>query len=342
LALFHAFLAIMTIGANKKGDCRVHLQDGFWGIKVLLLIGMCVASFFIPNAFFEYYGWFALVASGVFILVQLILLVDFAHTWAENWISKNEESEDGDRRWFWFMLTASLAMLAAGLGLTITMYVVFNSCGQNILFVTANLLLCILICGISIHPKVQDAVPSSGLLQPALISAYCTYLIFSAIQSEADGCNPWKSTVGASNTSIMIGAVFTICAVCYATFRASSTIGAIEPEKESLVKDAETGEAATEEKEKEEEQHVDPDEPLPYSYSRFHFVYALGACYIAMLMTDWSTVYHPGAGSNTIPNVDSGEAAVWVKVVSSWICFGLYCWTLAGPFFFPDKNWSII
>lgn len=43
----------------------------------------------------------------------------------------------------------------------------------------------------------------------------------------------------------------------------------------------------------EEEDHVDPEEPVTYNFSRFHFVFALGAMYLAMLMSDWHTVYHP-------------------------------------------------
>jgi len=299
---------------------------------------MCAGSFFIPIAFFEFYGWLALAASGIFILVQLVLLVDFAHSWAENWIEKNEETSDEETKWWWwFMLGATGVMFLAAIALTVTMYAVFNGCGENIAFVTVNLLLCVMLSMISVHPKVQETSPSSGLLQPALISCYCTYLIFSSIQSEDNGCNPWRSTTSASNTSLLIGAIFTICAVCYGTFRASSTIGAVEPEKESLLADAESG---TEGETSDVKAHVDPDEPLTYSYSRFHAVFALGAMYIAMLMTDWQTVYNPGNGPDSPPNVDSGMAAVWVKIVSSWICVGMYVWTLAGPALFPDRDWS--
>jgi len=355
LALFHAVLAIIMIGANKRGDCRTQLQDGFWGVKIFLLLGATVGVFFIPNEFFAYYGWVALVASGFFILAQLILLVDFAHSWAENWISKHEEAEvEEDNRWWYFMLGASIVMFLGGVGLTLTMYILFNNCGLNVAFVTINILLCILISAGSIHPKVQEANPSSGLLQPALVSLYSTYLIFSAIQSEDDGCNSLRSVTGASNTALLIGALFTICAVCYATFRASTkivSIGSIDSEKTSLLSDQETGETSTEEhkeghKEKhhkddeEEEDHVDPDDPAPYNYCTYHIVYALGAMYISMLMTDWQTVYNPGESSNSLPTVDSGLAAVWVKVVSSWICLCLYIWTLAGPIFFPDRDWK--
>jgi MFS family permease len=338
LALFHFILSLMMIGASRKGDCRVHLQDGFWGIKVLLLIGMCIGAFFIPNVFFEYYGWVALVASGFFIVIQLILLVDFSHSWAENWVGKLEASEVDDKRWFWAMLGATITMICGALGLTITMYVLFHGCTSNIMFVTVNGILCCVICFVSLHPKVQEHNPMSGLLQPALISIYTTYLVFSAIQSETDACNPRRQEQSVNDTALILGALFTICAVCYATFRASSTIGATEPEKESLVNDTDDAEA---QKHDEKDDHHDDDEshhdePLPYNYFRYHVVYALGAMYIAMLMTDWQTV---SGTKNIAPTVDSGEAAVWVKIASSWVCFGLYLWTLVAPVMMPDREW---
>jgi len=274
------------------------------------------------------------------------MLVDFAHTWAENWIGNMESADEDDNKWWYILFGTTGVLLVASLALTIVMYIFFNGCGMNVAFITLNLIFCILICAISIHPKVQEANPRSGLLQPALIAAYCTYLIFSSIQSENDECNPWATASGATNTSIIIGAIFTIMAVCYSTFRASSTMGEITPEKVSLMKDEESTTSTGEIIKDEHDDHHDEDEhhhdePVGYNFSRFHFVYALGAMYIAMLMSDWQTVYNPGSGPNATPNIDSGLAAVWVKVVSSWICVAMYIWTLAGPAIFPDRDWGV-
>jgi len=250
-----------------------------------------------------------------------------------------EESEEGDNRWWWLLLITTGVLFLLSVGLTIVMYIFFHTCQTDVAAITINLLACILIAAMSIHPKIQEANPKSGLLQPALITGYCTYLIFSAIQSEDTTCNPWKAATAANNTSIMLGAVFTICAVCYSTFRASSTVGAVSSEKVSLMKDEESAhedEQGTTADTQLEEKH-DRDEPVPYNYSKFHLIFALGAMYIAMLFTDWQTVYNPGSEN---PQVDSGLAAVWVKVVSSWICAGLYIWTLMGPILFPDRDWS--
>jgi hypothetical protein len=42
------------------------------------------------------WGYFALVGSFVFILAQLLLLVDFSHAWASSWMGK---VEDGNRKY---------------------------------------------------------------------------------------------------------------------------------------------------------------------------------------------------------------------------------------------------
>ena len=48
----------------------------------------------------------------------------------------------------------------------------------------------------TIHPRVQEAQPTSGLLQSAVISAYAMYLTWSGMSNEPDEkCNPGKKTM---------------------------------------------------------------------------------------------------------------------------------------------------
>lgn len=44
-------------------------------------------------------GWIALGAAVLFLVFQLIYLVDFAHAWAESWIGHQENAAEGDKRW---------------------------------------------------------------------------------------------------------------------------------------------------------------------------------------------------------------------------------------------------
>lgn len=43
----------------------------------------------------------------------------------------------------------------------------------------------------TVHPRIQEAQPTSGLLQAGVISAYSMYLTWSAMSNEPDSnCNP--------------------------------------------------------------------------------------------------------------------------------------------------------
>lgn len=89
LACFFSLMAVMMIGAKSSRDSRSGIQNGFWGIKYLMVIGIAVGAFFIPNnGFGTFWMWVGLIGGIVFILVQLVLLVDFAHSWAETWVGK--------------------------------------------------------------------------------------------------------------------------------------------------------------------------------------------------------------------------------------------------------------
>jgi hypothetical protein len=104
--VFHALMALLLIGVKNKNETRAHIQNGFWAIKILVIAAITVGFFFIPNAGFVYYGYFALAGSFIFIIIQVILLIDMAHSWAETWIKNYEETSS--KFWIFLLLTVSL------------------------------------------------------------------------------------------------------------------------------------------------------------------------------------------------------------------------------------------
>lgn len=61
----------------------------FWGIKYLLVIGGVIGAFFIPEGqFASTWMVFGMIGGFFFIIIQLILIIDFAHSWAERWVCK--------------------------------------------------------------------------------------------------------------------------------------------------------------------------------------------------------------------------------------------------------------
>ena len=80
LTLFFMTMSILMIGVKTSNDPRAGLQNGFWGIKYLIIIASMIASFWIPNGTFgTVWMWFGLIGGFLFILIQLVMIIDFAH-----------------------------------------------------------------------------------------------------------------------------------------------------------------------------------------------------------------------------------------------------------------------
>lgn len=76
---------------------------------------------------------------------------------------------------------------------------------------------------------------------------------------------------------------------------------------------------------------------VQYNYTFFHLVFALAAMYIAMVLTNWNTFDKADGASDNLILIGQSWPAVWVKVVSSWICYGLYGFSLLAPVLFPER-----
>lgn len=97
----------------------------FWGLKYLLVIGGIIGAFFIPEGSFgETWMYFGMVGGFCFILIQLILIVDFAHSWAEAWVGNYEETES--RGWYFALMAITFLNYALTLTGTILLFVFFT------------------------------------------------------------------------------------------------------------------------------------------------------------------------------------------------------------------------
>jgi serine incorporator 1/3 len=198
-------------------------EHSWWGPKVLLWIILVVVSFFIPNGFFIFWGnYVSLIGATIFILLGLILLVDFAHSWSETCLENWEKSDSN--LWQWILITSTAAMYAGTIALTGVLYGFFagSGCTLNRFFISFNLALCIIITILCVHPVVQEHNPRSGLAQSGMVAAYCTYLIVSAVSNhEHAACNPLRKN-GTRTTTVVLGAIFTFLAIAYSTSRAAT------------------------------------------------------------------------------------------------------------------------
>ncbi|GAA5821009.1 hypothetical protein JCM11251_001918 [Rhodosporidiobolus azoricus] len=240
LALFHLIHSLLLIGVKDTRTKRAAIQNGWWGPKIILWLLLVYLSLLIPNNFFiKFYSpILSLPGSTLFILIGLVLLVDFAHSWSETCLERWEATDSPF--WKWTLISSTLGLYAATLALTIVQYIFFSGrgCGLNTTLITLNWILSLGVSVLSIAPAIQDSNPRSGLAQSGMVVTYCCYLITSAIANHDDPtdssghCNPLQSrAAGARTGMVVLGAVFTFLAIAYSTSRAATNSKAFAPGK---------------------------------------------------------------------------------------------------------------
>ncbi|KAL7411390.1 serine incorporator/TMS membrane protein [Mrakia frigida] len=234
LGLLHLILALSLIGVTNTRTKRASIQNGWWGPKVLLWMILVFLSFLIPNEFFMFYGsYLSPIGASLFILLGLVLLVDFAHSWSESCLDRWESSPNGSNLWQFILVGSTFGMYILHLTLTILLYVFFagSQCSLNTFFISANLFLSLIVTISSVLPAVQEANPRSGLAQASMVSVYCTYLVSSAVANHDEKgatCNPiTNGSSGARTGTVVMGAMFTFLAVAYSTTRAATQTQAL-------------------------------------------------------------------------------------------------------------------
>lgn len=333
--LFFVLMALITIGVKSSKDPRAGIQNGFWGIKYLLVIGGIIGAFFIPEGqFASTWMVFGMIGGFGFIVIQLILIIDFAHSWAERWVSNYEESES--RGWYaalLFSMLAAYTLAFIGAILLFMYYTEPEGCGLNKFFISINLILILAASGISVLPAVQEHQPRSGLLQSAVVSMYVMYLTWSALSNGSKDCNTISSNESSFDKQSIIGLVIWVCSVLYSSIRTASSSSKITMSEHILAKEGTEGADGGEAGRTEETKVFDNEgDGVAYSWTFFHIVFALATLYIMMTLTNW---YNPSSQLSK-----ENVASMWIKITSSWLCVGLYIWTLVAPAIFPDREFN--
>merc|ERR1719228_617499 len=192
VTLFFTLMSIIMIGVKSSSDPRAGIQNGFWGIKYLIIIGGMIGAFFIPGgAFGEVWMYFGMVGGFLFILIQLVLIIDFAHSWAEAWYGNYSENEN--KGWLCALLTCTGLMYSAAFASLVLFFIYYTGqsvghCKIHEFFISFNMIVCVVLSVVSVLPQVQEHMPASGLLQSAIMSLYIMYLTWSSLSN-----SPWVS-----------------------------------------------------------------------------------------------------------------------------------------------------
>ncbi|XP_078531324.1 serine incorporator 5 [Lissotriton helveticus] len=355
MACFFFIFCLLTIKIENSKSCRAYMHNGFWFVKFVILAAMCSGAFFIPDQDTFLNAWRYVGAAGgfLFLFIQLMLLVEFAHKWNKNWTAGTAHN----KLWYGALAIVILSLYSVAVGALIMMSVLYthpSGCLLNKIFLGVNGGLCLLVSMVAISPCVMKRKPHSGLLQSGVISCYVMYLTFSALASKpaetildeanknvticipsfTQGINQEGNLVSALGTTILFGCILYSCLT--STTRASSeALKGNSPSLETEV--ARCCFCCTPDGDADNEfckpgrggQQVVYDERKTtiYSYTYFHFVFFLGSLYVMMTVTNWFHYDHA-----VIEKLFHGNwSTFWIKISSCWVCIALYLWTLIAP-----------
>lgn len=203
-----------------------------------------------------------------------------------------------------------------------------------------------------------------------MVTVYCTYLTMSAVSMEPDDrhCNPLIRARGTRTASIVLGAIVTMATIAYTTTRAATQGIALgskgghsysqlqsddnehglvtqqpssrrEMRAEVLRAAVASGSlpaSALDESDDESDEYDTKDDEkgsTQYNYSLFHIIFFLATTWVATLLTQ---NLDPEAADDFAP-VGRTYWASWVKIISAWVCYAIYLWTLIAPVVLPDR-----
>jgi len=59
-------------------------------------------------------------------------------------------------------------------------------------------------------------------------------------------------------------------------------------------------------------------------------------CWFSMALTGWGSIQ----GGGNLANPDVHNVSMWMIIVSQWIMFSMYLWTLLAPTLLPNRDFS--
>lgn len=302
--LFFCLHFVLLLGVTSTTNRRLAIHTGFWPIKFLLWGGLIGSTFAMSNTVLDGFAQAARVFSTFFIVLQLIILLEFFY-WINEWLLERES-----RACAVVLAGGSFLMIAGsfvGIGFMYNYYAPSSSCSLNIWFITSTILFFLLYAAISVSPIRNK---SAGLFTSAAVFAYCSYYCWSALNSEPAGGSCTASSVGANKVVQILGFVIAILALGISTMNSGVSSQAFDLDKGSGT-----------------------DKDLQYRPDFFHAMYFLASCYMLLLLVGWDL-----SGSGGDFNIDQGWGSTWVKMAASWLCALLYCWSLIAHRVLRDRE----
>ena len=133
---------------------------------------------------------------------------------------------------------------------------------------------------------------------------------------------------GGGGWDLVLAVLFAAISMASTAFSATSSAAQLVGRSENSASELEKPlDADANNSSEEEEEGI-----APASYWHYHVMMAMCSLYMAMLLTNWSNLPAAMVGLPSSQVEDVNMQSFWVKIVSQWLCFLIYAWTLLAPY----------
>lgn len=352
------FLLMAGASAGAQG-----FNGNHWTAKAVLYVVIVLGYFFCPNNVFDNngYAWVARIGSMFFLILQCVILIDFAYGWNEAWVNNADEADaagaEGGQKWLGALLFASGILYIASFTGIVLLFQYFRGCSDNEFIISLTLIFGIVLTFVQLRGE------EGSLLTSAIVIAYSVWLAYSSVSNnDNDACNPMlnKDQSPLNITFGMLVVTASVAWVCYSTSNSlpgvfqdgAGTEGRKEKtrtsEKNDVYKAMEDGDGSTDNIGKEEKKSSAEiaDSPNTGGASaeddgsgiqwKFNLIMVFASFYFGMILTNWAD----SDAMQNASNATAGKATMWMTITAQWITCLLYLWSMVAPKLFPDRDFS--
>ena len=194
------FFITMALFTSTVSKISTSAHQRWWLLKLIYVSGLCIGSLYIPPELLPIYVNSCKYLSPIFILLQIIILIDFGYSFNDKLIDYKAEKI--------IIIIAVLFYIASG-GLMIYLFTYFYENPLNTIFIFMNFIMCCTHTVLSL----SYIAPHGTLLTSSIVSMYMTFLCFSALHN--------SSQHYFIDNYLAMG--FTIGSLCYSAYSTSAT-----------------------------------------------------------------------------------------------------------------------
>lgn len=345
LAAMHLLILLMLLLRN---GCSRVFNEEVWPFKILLIIGVFIGCFFIKNESFRLYSTISAVAGGIFLLFQIVMLIDLFYTWGVKWVKNYDEGGNG---WMYLLIISTVVLYAGALYFIVNSFRTFSGIGIGTFACVSNVVF-VLVSAILVLLRLN---PDASLLTAAAFALITSFLTWSGLSSMDSELNPLKNSDSATIVNLVIGLIFIVVSLIYVSLGDSDetsgqmSAGGVnipqavladqnneeDAKRQRLADEEEAGVVRKDAQEIKKELSRNIYQTNSFIY--FHLILLFASCYVSMLLTNWGS---PAFNGKQFQGFQAGDRSMWVKLATSWTATVLYVWTLIAPCICPGRDFS--